>query len=361
MSKDYYKILGVEKNASHDEVKKAFRILAHKYHPDKKGGDAAKFKEASEAYAVLSDEKRRKEYDTYGQAFGGNGPQGGFGGFNWQDFGGFDFSGFANNGGFQEFDLGDIFGEFFGGGRRERVKRGRDISIDLELSFAESIFGGERKILITKTSKCSHCHGTGGEPGTELRSCPTCNGKGKIHETKRSFLGSFSTVRSCDDCHGSGKIPRDKCRECRGAGTNRKQEEISVKIPTGIDDGEMIRLSGAGEAITGGIPGDLYIKIHVKKHPYFRKDGSNLVTELDIKLSSAILGDEYPLETLDGELKIKIPAGISFGEILRLKGKGVPIDSHRRGDLLIKINIQLPSKLSKEARSHFEELRRGGI
>lgn len=358
MAKNYYDILGVDKSASQDEVKKAFRTLAHKYHPDKKGGDGAKFKEASEAYSVLSDEKRRKEYDTYGQTFGGNGPQGGFGA---QDFGGFDFSGFANNGGFQEFDLGDIFGDIFGGGRRERVKRGRDISIDLELPFAESILGGERKILITKTSKCTHCEGKGGEPGTEMRSCPTCNGKGKIHETKRSFLGSFSTVRTCDDCHGGGRVPKERCKECRGGGVVRKQEEITVKIPSGIDNGEMVRLSGAGEAIVDGVSGDLYIKIHVKKHPYFRKDGSNLVTELNVKLSSAVLGDEYGIETLDGEIKIKIPAGISFGEVLRVKGKGVPIDSHRRGDLLIKIDIQLPSKLSKEARNHFEELKRDGI
>lgn len=360
MAKNYYEILGVEKSASQDEVKKAFRNLAHKYHPDKKGGDAAKFKEASEAYSVLSDEKKRQQYDTYGQAFAGGGGPGG--GFNAQDFGGFDFSGFTNGQGFQDFDLGDIFGDIFGGGGgRERVKRGRDISIDLELPFDEAIFGGERKILLTKTSKCKHCAGSGAEPGTEMRTCPTCNGKGKINEVKRSFFGQFSSVRTCEECRGSGKIPRERCKQCHGNGTLRKQEEITVKIPSGIENGEMVRLSGAGEAVAGGVSGDLYIKIHVKKHPLFRKEGANLVTELNIKLSSAMLGDEYTIETLDGPIKVKVPEGVSLGEVLRIKGKGVPVDKNRRGDILIKLNIKLPNKLSKDARRHFEELKKDGV
>jgi molecular chaperone DnaJ len=361
MPKNYYDILGLQKNASAEEIKKAFRTLAHKYHPDKKGGDAAKFKEASEAYSVLSDEKTRREYDTYGQTFAGGGPGGGAGGFNAQDFGGFDFSGFTNGQGFENFDLGDIFGDIFGGGGRERAKRGRDISIDLELSFAEAIFGVERKILLNKTSTCDHCRGNGAEPGTEMKTCPTCNGKGKIHETRRTMLGSFSNVRTCDTCHGKGKTPKEHCKKCRGEGTLRREEEIAVKIPAGIDEGEMIRLTGGGEAVAGGSTGDLYIKIHVKRHPMFRKEGVNLVTELNIKLSSALLGDEYTIQTLDGEIKVKIPEGVSIGEILRIKGKGVPIDKSRRGDILIKLNIQLPAKLSRDAKKHFEELKREGI
>src|SRR3989344_3283121 len=266
MNKDYYQILGVEKSATKDDIKKAFLKLAHKYHPDKKDGNPEKFKEASEAYTVLSDDAKRKEYDTYGRVFnGGQGSQGGP-----QDFGGFDFSGFQN-GGF-DFDPGDIFGEFFGGGR-ERTKRGRDISIDLQVNFEEAVFGTERKILLTKSSICTTCNGNGAKPGTEMRTCAACNGKGKIHEERRSFMGVFSNVRTCDQCIGRGQVPKEKCSDCRSQGTRRREEEISVKIPAGLDEWEMIRLTGAGEAVAGGTAGDLYIKIHVKRHPAFKKEG----------------------------------------------------------------------------------------
>lgn len=369
MSKDYYNILGVSKSSSSEEIKKAFRKLAHQYHPDKTKGDniaAQKFKDASEAYSVLSDDKKRAEYDTYGQTFAGGGPSRG----SEQGFGGFDFSGFGGQGGgfdFSqngfEFDLGDIFGDFFGGGvgGRERMKRGRDISIDVELPFAEAIFGTERKILLSKTSRCAECAGGGAKRGAEMETCRKCNGKGKVHETKHSFLGNFSTVRICDECQGKGKIPREKCATCHGSGVRRKEEEVSVNIPAGINDGEMIRLSGAGEAVASGTSGDLYIKVHVKRHPIFKKEGVNLVTDLSLKLSSALLGEEYVLQTLDGEIKVKIPEGVSHGEVLRVKGKGVPFEKGRRGDLLIKLHIKLPSKLSKEARKHIEELRKDGI
>ena len=362
MAKDYYQTLGVNKDATQEDIKKAFRKLAHEYHPDKKGGNEAKFKEVNEAYSVLSDDKKRAEYDTYGQTFAGGAPSGG------QGFGGFDFSGFGNGqNGFDfsqngfEFDLGDIFGDFFGGGGRERVKRGRDISIDIELSFAEAIFGVDRKILLSKTSLCSDCGGGGAKRGTEMHTCAKCNGKGKIHETKRSFLGNISTVRTCSECNGKGKVPKEKCPTCRGAGVMRKEEEVSVSIPSGIDDGEMIRLSGAGEAIASGTPGDLYIKVHVKRHPVFTKEGPNLKTDLNLKLSSALLGEEYSLQTLDGEIKVKIPEGVSNGEILRVKGKGVPYEKGKRGDLLIHLHIKLPNKLSKEGRRLVEELKKEGI
>lgn len=297
MPKNYYDILGVDKSASQDDVKKAFRKLAHKYHPDKQGGDAAKFKEASEAYSVLSDDKKRADYDRFGrtasQQTAGNGA--GFDGFNANDFGGFDFSGFGGQA--ESFDLGDIFNQFFGGaatrGRRTRTPRGRDISVDVELSFSESIFGTERKILLTKVSN--------------------------------------------------------------------KQEEISFKIPAGIENGEMIRMTGNGEAIQGGIPGDLYIKMHVKTHPIFRKEGYNLVTDLSLKLSTALLGGEYNLETLDGKITVVIPASIAHGEILRVKNKGVPTGQGRRGDILIHISVQLPTKLSKSAKNLIEELKKEGL
>lgn len=367
MKKDYYEILGVEKSANTEEIKKAFRKLAHKYHPDKGGGDAGKFKEASEAYSVLSDEKKRAEYDAYGKSWNGSGagPQGG--GFQGEeDFDGFDFSGFAGQaaqgqGGFQDFDLGDIFGDLFGGGRRRETKRGRDISIDLEISFSESVFGVERKILITKTSVCGECKGGGAKAGSETMTCDICNGKGRIHETKRSIFGTFSTQKECANCHGTGKIPREKCHKCRGAGVARSEEEIVVKIPSGVDDGEMVRLGGAGEAVRGGMAGDLYIKLHVEKHPTFRKEGSNLLTDLNVKLTQAILGGEITIKTLDGNLILKIPEGVTHGEILRVRGKGVPTGRNSRGDIMIKINIQIPTKLSKTAKKLVEELKKEGV
>jgi molecular chaperone DnaJ len=323
----------------------------------------SKFKEVNEAYSVLSDPKKRAEYDTYGQTFaGGAGPSQGAG------FGGFDFSGFNGGQGFDfnqngfEFDLGDIFGDIFGGGGgRSKPKRGRDISIDVELSFSESIFGTERKILLNKTAVCDTCKGNGAKPGTEMHTCRTCNGKGKVHETKNSFMGSFSTVRVCSECEGKGKVPKEKCPTCRGAGVQRKEQEISVNIPSGIDDGEMIRLTGAGEAVPAGTSGDLYIKVHVKRHPIFKKDGINITTDLTLKLSSALLGEEHTMQTLDGEIKVKIPEGVSHGEILRVKGKGVPVGKGQRGDLLIHLNVKLPNKISKTARKLVEELKKEGI
>lgn len=366
MSKDYYETLGIPRNASKDDIKKAFRNLAHKYHPDKKGGDERKFKEVSEAYSILSDDKKRAEYDTYGRVFsGGAGGQGGstsgFSGFG-QGFEGFDFSNFAQGqGGNFEFDLGDIFGDIFGGGRGNRVKRGSDISIDIELSFSEAIFGVERRVLLRRSLVCEHCKGTGAESGSAMKTCTTCNGKGKIRETKRSFIGSFTSERVCNQCGGTGKVPEKICEVCRGAGVERKEKEVIIRIPAGIDDGEMVRLSGEGEAVSKGVPGDLYVKIHVKKDPVFRKENANLVMDLSIKLSSALLGDEYNIATLDGSIKVKIPEGITHGEILRVRGKGVPIDKNRRGDLMIHIKINLPKKLSRDQKKLIEELKKEGI
>lgn len=292
--KDYYKILGVNKDASEEEIKKAFRKLAHAYHPDKSGGDEAKFKEASEAYSVLSDKKKRAQYDNFGQA-GPNGGAGGFqGGFNPQDFG-FDFSNFGNAG-FDAGDLGDILSSIFGG---RRVRRGRDIAVDIELSFHDSIFGTERKVVI------------------------------------------------------NSKLV--------------KQKEVSIKVPPGIDDGQMIRLTGQGELLEGGVPGDLYVKVHVRKHPYLRKEGYNLIMELEVKLSEALLGTEKVIATLDGEIILKVPTGTKHGTILRVKNKGVPHQafqngqSKSRGDLYIRISVQIPEKLSKEAKKAVEELKKLGL
>ncbi len=361
MSKDYYRILGVERGASKEEIKKAFHKLAHQYHPDKQGGDEQRFKEANEAYAVLSDDKKRAEYDTYGQTFGGGAGGHAHGG---QGFGGFDFSGFGQGFGGQgvEFDLGDMFGDLFGGGRRGRTPRGRDISIDIELSFKESVFGVERRVLLTKLSSCEECGGSGARKGTNLVSCGACNGAGKVHETRQTMFGTFSATRECTVCRGSGKVPEEKCGACAGHGVARREEEIPVAVPAGIDDGEMVRLTGAGEAIPGGVSGDLYVKIHVKRDPRFIKEGNDIVMRHSIKLTDAILGAKHELETLDGPLSIKIPEGVTHGERLRVKGKGVPSGrGNTRGDLYITLDIKIPTKLSKNARKAVDILREEGV
>lgn len=354
MSKDYYTILGIDKKASKDDIKKAFRKLAHKYHPDKKGGDEAKFKEASEAYAVLSDDKKRAEYDAYGRVFsGGGGPQGGFEGF--------DFSQFAGGQGF-DINMDDLFGGFsdmFGGGKRQR--RGRDISIDIELPFKEAVFGSTRKVLVTKDCTCDTCQGSGAEPGTETKTCPTCNGKGQVMESQRSPFGVFQTVRTCETCSGRRVVPEKPCKKCHGRGVERREEEISITIPAGIDNGQVIRMSGMGEAMAGGSAGDLYVKIHVQPHNRFRKEGFNLVTDLPVKVTDALIGAEYKLETLDGTTTVKVPALRTADEILRVKGKGVPMGDSRRGDLLIRVKVEFPQKLSREAKKLLNKLKEEGI
>ncbi|MEK7107348.1 MAG: molecular chaperone DnaJ [Patescibacteria group bacterium] len=358
MAKDYYNILGVTKTASEEEIKSAFRKLAHKYHPDKKGGDEKKFKEASEAYAVLSDKKRRAEYDSYGKTFAGGGPRGGFEGF--------DFSNFAN-GGFssQEFDLGDIFGEFFGGGGpvsgRGGKRRGRDISVDIELPFREAIFGTERRMLIAKMSVCGACDGTGAKRGTKRTTCGSCNGKGEIREARNTFFGNFTTTRTCPRCLGRGEVPEHECDTCKGQGVAKREEEVHVIIPAGVSDGEMIRMPGRGEAAAGGGAGDLYVKLHVKADRAFAREGNNLLTVLHLKLTDALLGGDFKVETLDGSVNVAVPRGIAHGELLRVRERGVPHGRGSRGDLLVRIDIQFPKKLSREAADLIERLRKEGL
>ncbi|MDO8566766.1 MAG: molecular chaperone DnaJ [bacterium] len=366
-TKDYYNVLGVDKKATPDDIKKAFRKLAHKYHPDKGGTDEAKFKEITEAYSVLSDDKKRREYDTYGQTFPGGStgsPRGG------QGFGGFDFSGFQQaagaGGGFGnggvEFDFGDIFGDIFSGrGGRSQSPRGRDISIDIEVSFKDAVFGTMRNVLIAKVSTCALCKGNGAKPGTELETCKTCNGSGRVHETRNSILGQFTSVRACTLCDGSGKIPKEKCQECKGQGVKRKQEEIKINIPAGIDNGEMIRMTGQGEAIKTGVAGDLYVKVHVKPHAIFRRDGTNLIMNLSVKLTDSLLGTTVSVETLEGKtLEVKIPPMKRAEELLRVAGKGIPSDGGR-GDLIIRLEVALPHKLSGKARKSLEDLKSEGL
>ncbi len=354
MASNYYEILGVPKTASKAEIKKAFRRLAHKHHPDKNGGDDSKFKEINEAYSVLSDDKKRAEYDTYGRVFGGGQASSGQGGY----AAGWDFGGF---GGASSFDLNDIFETFFGGAAQGRRKRGRDISIDLEISFEEAVFGVERTVLISKISVCEKCEGGGAEPGSGLKKCFYCQGKGKINETKRSFFGSFTSLRECDKCGGTGSIPEKKCSACRGAGVMPKREEIKIRVPSGIENGEMIKLTGMGEAIANGIPGDLYVKIHVRPHPLFKRSGRDIVMDLDIKISDALLGSEKEIKVFDKSIKLKIPAGIDSGEVLRVKGFGMPQPNGTRGNLMVRIMVRTPKKISRKAKKLIEELREDGL
>src|SRR3989344_5158445 len=358
MAKNYYETLGVNKSASKDEIKKAFYKLAHKYHPDKKEGNEAKFKEVNEAYQVLSDDGKRSKYDQFGSA-----DAQGFGGSQ-SGFEGFDFSGFQN--GDADFDFGnlnDIFSDLFGGGMggRREVRRGRDISTEVQISFSDAVFGTDRKILITKTSTCSTCSGSGAKTGSKMETCKHCNGQGKIHETKRSFLGTISSTKVCEVCLGAGEVPKEICDKCKGKGALRREEEVSITIPAGIRDGEMIRMTGMGEAVSKGTTGDLYIKINVAPHAIFKRDGHDSVMNLNLKLSDALLGTKYPIDTLDGEIKVTIPEGVGINEVLRVRGKGVPVGKNKRGDLLIKLNIKLPGKLSRKPRELIEELQKEGI
>lgn len=357
MAKNYYDVLGVEKKATKEDIKKAFRKLAQKHHPDK-GGDEAKFKEITEAYSTLCDDKKRREYDSYGQTFAGGAGPGGFGGFDPSQF-----SGFGGAGGV-EFDLSDLFegfGDIFGTGGRARSKRGRDISVDVEIPFKESILGDTHSVLITKVGTCDTCEGSGAKPGTEMQTCGQCNGQGKFRETRNTPFGPMSSVRACATCEGTGKIPKEKCKTCSGNGVLRREEEITIEIPAGIDGGEMMRMPGMGEAVKGGQSGDLYIKVHVKPHATFRKEGLNLVMNMPLKLTDALLGTTTTITTVDDKkLEVKIPAMSEAQQTLRLRSKGV-VTGAGTGDLLIRLSVALPKKLSAKAKKAIEELKGEGL
>ena len=362
MSKDYYKILGVEKNASQDDVKKAFKKLAMQHHPDRQGGDEKKFKEINEAYQVLGDAEKRKRYDQIGSDFE---QQGGFGGgVNWEDFmrsargqNGGDFS-FNFGGG----DLGDIFGEMFGmggHGRGRREARGNDIQVDVEIGFKEAAFGVEREISLRKQSKCDVCGGTGAEPGSAIDTCATCKGQGQVMQIQRTFLGSMQTMAACPDCRGRGKRVGKKCQHCGGDGILAKTSNIKIKIPAGIDDGQSIRLTGHGEAAPyGGQSGDLYVRAHVRPLSGFERDGFDVYTEKEISYPQAVLGDKVDVEILDGMVKLVVPEGTESGRLIRIKNKGIShVESSARGDHYVKIKIRVPKRLSRETRKKLEELK----
>ncbi|MCY6371827.1 molecular chaperone DnaJ [Clostridium ganghwense] len=340
-NKDYYDILGVSKGASDDEVKKAYRKLAMKYHPDRNPDNKEaedKFKDINEAYQVLSDPQKKSQYDQ----FGTTDFNGGFGGT-----GGFDFSGM---GGFE-----DIFDSFFGGGfssrkRKNGPERGADLEYTLNLTFEEAVFGVEKEISVSKNEKCDTCNGTGAKPGTNSKTCEQCGGTGQVRYQRNTPLGSFVSTGTCDKCNGTGKIITDPCSHCHGKGTVRKNKKIKIKVPAGVDTGNVLPLRGQGEpGKNGGPSGDLYINIRVSPHKLFNRKGFDIYIEHHISFAKATLGTELKVATVDGDVKYKVPAGTQPGTIFRLKGKGVPrVNSHGRGDEYVKIIVDVPKTLNQK-------------
>jgi molecular chaperone DnaJ len=364
MAKNYYEILGVEKVSSDDEIKKAYRKLAHKYHPDKQGGDAEKFKEINEAYQVLSDKTKRGQYDQFGQTFNGAGPgnrQGGFGGF---DFGGFSSQGFDFNGGGFE----DIFSDIFGGGAGTSSggnarKSGRDIQIDTEISFEEMVNGAKREVDIFRKVVCDSCEGSGGQPGSKKETCSVCKGNGQVRKTMQSFFGSFAQVVTCTNCDGAGYLFAEKCKKCHGNGALKENQKISFDIPKGISNGQTISMQGKGEAgERGGRSGDLYINVRVKPHKDFERRNNDIYSSERITFSQAVLGDKIEVKTIDGNLSMKIPSGTQSGDIFRIKGKGVPVlQRNGRGDQMVKIIVDIPKNPNREQRKIIQELGEIGL
>jgi molecular chaperone DnaJ len=350
MSKrDYYEILGVSKNASDDEIKKAYRKAAVKYHPDKEGGDESKFKEVGEAYEVLKDSSKRQRYDQFGHAGVGGNSGGGnpFGGFNGQNVN-FDFG----DGGF-----GDIFSQFFGGGggRQRGPQRGRDVEVTLQLSFEEAVFGVEEKIAIDMDDACSHCHGSTVEPGYDLKTCPTCHGAGQVNRVMNTIFGPIQQNTACEDCSGRGKVPEKICTVCRGKGVQRAKRTIKLKVPAGIDDGATIRLHEHGEAIGNGQKGDLYVHIQVRAHKNFTREGDIILSEQHIGMVEAALGTEVDVVTVDGKVRMKVPAGTQSGTDFKLSNRGVPhMKSEKRGPHIVSIIVDTPTRLSRKQRQILE-------
>lgn len=351
--RDYYEVLGVSKDASADELKKAFRRAAIEHHPDR-GGDEAKFKEVNEAYEVLKDASKRQRYDQFGHAgVGGNG--------------GDPFAGFGGNGGGQDFHfdfgdmgLGDIFNSFFGGGGQgqRRPNRGNDVEARIEISFEDAIFGTTTELKLNLEDTCEHCKGNGAEPGYDVKTCDTCKGSGQVVQVMRTMFGNVQQAAVCPTCHGSGKIPEKACSVCHGKGTKRKSQTIELKIPAGIDDGATIRLREHGEAIQGGSKGDLYVNVRVKAHKHFTREGDLILSDEHVAMVDAALGTEIEVDTVDGPVTMKVPAGTQSGTDFKLSGHGVPhMRGNGRGAHIVTIIVDTPTKLSKKQKQLLEQLR----
>ncbi|NCU44177.1 molecular chaperone DnaJ [Candidatus Falkowbacteria bacterium] len=364
MAKDYYQVLGVNKTASAEEIKKAFRKLAHQHHPDKAHGDEAKFKEINEAYQVLGDQDKRSKYDRFGSAAF----QGGAGGFNGaNNMGGFDFSQFYQGGQTNGFegnfgDLGEMFGDLFGfGGGRSSHKnnqRGRDLEIGLKIDFLTAVFGGEETINLEKQAICTECRGSGAKTGSSPKTCPDCQGRGVIDQIQRTMLGNIRTQAACPKCNGQGKIIDQPCPHCHGQGRTVEKKPLAIKIPAGVSSGQTIKFSGQGEAgLRGATSGDLYINISVKPHPQLKRDGYNIHSIVGLSFRQAALGDKLKIETVDGPATLKIPAGTQSGQIIILRGKGVPkLNGYGRGDQLVEAKVLTPTGLTKKQKEALESL-----
>ncbi len=359
--RDYYEVLGVSKGASDDEIKKAYRKLAKKYHPDMNPGDKeaeAKFKEVNEAYSILSDSEKRARYDQFGHAgvdpnYGAGGPGGGFGGFDMGDL-----------------DLGDIFGSFFGGGfggfggssssRRSGPQKGESLRASLTISFEEAAFGCEKEINLTRTETCEACHGSGAEPGTTAETCPDCRGTGVVRVQQRTGGFAFSSTAPCSRCRGTGKIIHTPCKSCGGTGSVKKSKRVTVSIPAGIDEGQAVSLRGQGNAgKNGGPAGDLIVAVHIRPSSQFRRDGTTVLYEHPVTFYQAVMGAELEIPTIDGKVKYSLPAGTQSGTTFRLRGKGIPeLRGRGRGDQYVTVRVQIPTSLNgeqKEALRAFAE------
>ncbi len=339
---DYYDVLGVPRNASQDEIKRAFRRLAMKYHPDKnrESGAEERFKEINEAYEVLSDPEKRAMYDRFGHA-GAESPFA-------RAFEGFDIGGF-----------GDIFDAFFGGGgRRRQPQRGPDLQYRLTLTFEEAVFGTEKEIEVSRHEACSVCNGLRAEPGTEPKRCPVCNGTGEIRRAQRSMFGQFINVATCDRCGGEGRVVDKPCHNCRGTGREVRKRMLQVRVPAGVEGGSQIRITGEGEiGLYGGGRGNVYILLNVKEHPLFQREGDRILLGLDVSFAQAALGEEIQVPTLEGDRPLKIPAGTQSGHIFTLKKLGVPhLRGGGRGDMIVQVNVVTPTHLTDEQKRLLKEL-----
>jgi chaperone protein DnaJ len=363
--RDYYEILGVARSADDAAIKKAYRTLAKKYHPDSNPGDKEaekKFKEASEAYSVLSDPEKRKAYDQFGHAAfesGGSGPGGGFGGF----------SGFGGFGGFDTSDMGDIFEDLFGAGgmfrggsssrsRSNGTIRGADVRVRVTLTFEEAVFGCEKEITINFKEDCKTCKTTGAKPGTTPETCPKCKGEGRIVYNQQTLFGTMQNVTTCPDCRGTGKIVKEKCPECNGTGYNLKKKTFKVNIPAGIDNGQMIRMAGGGEpGKNGGQRGDLLVEVDIRPHPIFKRQEMNIFTTVSLPFTKAALGGKIRVKTIDGEVEYEVKAGTQTDTKVRLKGKGVPSIRNKniRGDMYMTLVVEVPTRLSREQKEALKQ------
>jgi len=364
MQKDYYKILGISRDASLEEIKKAFYKLAHKHHPHK-GGDEKKFKEINEAYQILSNKEKKSQYDRFGQVFEGGEPGPGSG-FNWA------WGKSSGQGPDVEFDfenLGEMFEDFFSSGDREGTqrknhKKGKDIKIDIEIPLEETLKGSTKEITLYKQILCSRCQGKGAEPGTSLNECFSCRGTGEVQQIKRTFLGSFTRWTVCPECGGEGQKPEKPCNVCKGEGRIKGEEDIKVFIPAGVDSNQAIKIAGKGEAgRKGGNPGDLYVRISVKEHSVFQRRGDDLFVSREISFSRAALGNEVEILTLEGtKILLKIPSGLESGKILRISGKGIPhFSGYGRGSLYVQLIVKTPKRLTKTQKELLKKLQEEGL